>query len=106
MSCFGDMQEFFGPESSWPAFRAVAEDHMLGFRAIMIAEKDDGAGPFIGYMRPNPDKDFYMEISATERRDDEWIVTTTNGRWAFRRLPQEQRDAFVQQLRKDGLSVG
>ncbi|MFJ4046673.1 hypothetical protein ACIPV2_13115 [Microbacterium sp. NPDC089987] len=77
MSCFGDMQEFFGPESSWPAFRAVAEDHMLDFRAIMIPEKDD-----------------------------EWIVTTTNGRWAFRRLPQEQRDAFVQQLRKDGLSVG
>lgn len=96
-----ELKEFFGP-----AFRAVSEDHDLDFRALMVPEKDDGEGPFIGYMWPNPEKNFYMEISDTEKRDDEWIVTTTNGRWSLRRLPEDQAKAFVKQIRKDGVTVG
>lgn len=106
MSYISDMQTFFGPESSWPAFRAVAEDQMLDFRAIMIPERDEPDLPFIGTMRPNPAKEFYMEISDTEKRADEWIVTTTNGRWAFRRLTDDQRAAFIAALQSDGVDVG
>ncbi|MBS1673880.1 MAG: hypothetical protein JSS74_07940, partial [Actinobacteria bacterium] len=101
-----EMREFFDPSVGWPAFHAVSEDHVLAFRAIMIPEKDDGDGPFIGYMRPNPEKDFYMEISATEKRPDEWIVTTTNGRWALRRLDPADVKEFTAALQDDGVDVG
>lgn len=102
MSYIQEMKEFFGPG---PAFRAVSESQDIDFRAVMFAERDEPDAPFIGYMRPNPEKDFYMEISETEKREDEWIVTTPNGRWALRRLPEDQAKAFVKQLRKDGVDV-
>ncbi len=105
-SYIDQMQEFFGPADTWPVFRAVSEDHDLDFNAIMFPEKDDDYGPFIGYMRPNAEKDFYMEISATEKHATEWIVTTTNGRWALRRLHPLHASRFIDQLREEGIDVG
>lgn len=106
MDYIDQMKEFFGPGDTWPVFRAVSEDHDLDFNAIMIPEKDDDYGPFIGHMRPNAEKDFYMEISDTEKHATEWIVTTTNGRWALRRLPRHHAYAFIEELRKEGTDVG
>lgn len=106
MSYIDQMKEFFGPGDTWPVFRAVSEDHDLDFKAIMIPVKDDDFGRFIGYMRPNPEKGFHFDVLETDLREREWIVTTTNGRWALRRLPRHHAYAFIEELRREGIDVG
>lgn len=95
-----NLTAFFGP-----SFRAVSEVDDFDFMAILQVQEERDNGTVIALMFPDPSKNFYMEITAVEEKETEWLVTIPRQRWAFRRVTPSRAVEFAQAMRNAGVNV-
>lgn len=88
------------------AVRAVAERDDLDFYAIVQTRREDDDGHIIVNLFPSPMKEFYIEIISVEEHGDEWIVTTPQQRWAWRKIEEPDLKNYRAAMKTAGVNVG
>lgn len=86
--------------------RAISEKKNFDFYAIVQTKWATEDGDIIAYMWPNPEKNFYLQISKVEEKGDEWWLTTPDETWVFRvpENPEWIKD-FVKGMSEEGVDA-
>jgi hypothetical protein len=93
------LKDYFGP-----SFRAVSEKGNFDFMAVFSVQEEREDGTIVGLLWPEPNKNFYLEITDVAERDGEWWLVTPNETWVLRKVDKERSEGFAKALADEGIS--
>lgn len=84
---------------------AISEDQDFQFMGVVRHVTLNSEGRINFLLFPDSYKNFVLTLTGVEEKPDEWLVSTTTGRWAWRHPTEELGTAYIAALRKEGFNV-